>query len=199
MRPATFIRLQRLVQALAAGLLAGVLARDGGGVQLLLGLEPGVVALRRLLVRAAAHEARHVCCLPSLLSLARRRLRPAEGERGFRRCGRRESQWVNGSWVRVAGWQAGGPVPTFRLICLGGRALPRHVGVGRRVMWRRGELGGRAVFWVGGWDGLGRAGESPGARPRRSAAREPHVVAFIILDWEKVYRFTRGAAPSAGG
>ena len=55
----TFIRLQGLVETFAAACSAGLLLGDGGGVELLLRFQPGLVALRRLFSRAATHEARH--------------------------------------------------------------------------------------------------------------------------------------------
>jgi hypothetical protein len=57
----TFIRLQSLIETFAAACSGGLLLGDGGGIELLLSLKPGVVALRRLFIRAAAHEARHCC------------------------------------------------------------------------------------------------------------------------------------------
>lgn len=41
----TFIRLQSLIQTLAALLLAGILPGERGGVEFLLGFQPGFVAL----------------------------------------------------------------------------------------------------------------------------------------------------------
>jgi len=53
----TFIGLQRLVEAFAAARPAGLLLGYGGCIELFLGLQPGFVALRRLFIRAATHEA----------------------------------------------------------------------------------------------------------------------------------------------
>ena len=57
----TFIRLQGLVETFAAACSGGVLLGDGGGIELLLCLQPGLVALRGLVIRAATHKARHYC------------------------------------------------------------------------------------------------------------------------------------------
>jgi hypothetical protein len=51
--------LQSLEETFAAACSAGFLLRDGSGVELLLCFQPGLVALRRLVIRAATHEARH--------------------------------------------------------------------------------------------------------------------------------------------
>ena len=53
----TFIRLQGLVETFAAARPGRLLLGYGGSVELLLGFQPGFVALRRLSIRAAAHEA----------------------------------------------------------------------------------------------------------------------------------------------
>lgn len=55
----TFIRLQSLEETFAAACSTGLLLGNGGSIKLLLGLEPGLVALSRLLVRTATHKARH--------------------------------------------------------------------------------------------------------------------------------------------
>ena len=53
----TFIRLQGLVETLATACSGSLLLGDGGGIELLLCFQPGLVALRGLFIRAATHKA----------------------------------------------------------------------------------------------------------------------------------------------